>query len=300
LKRLFAHRLAPPLVLVVATLVWGISFVVTRQAVQGISPLVFVGVRFGIAAIVVALTTRPRLWRLTRLEARAGAIIACAMFGGYGMQAVGLHLGIGSGRAAFITALYVPIVPLLQLVLLRRRPSLPIWIGLGFACAGLMLMAGPLGQAGSGVAQGTLLLGAFALACEILLIGFYAARVDPRRLAVVECSALSALCFAVTALSGQAWPAPAPGWIVAAIALGAGSAALQIAVNWAQRAVPPSRATLIYTLEPVWASGFGMLAGERMGMEAVAGAALILASLVISGREKTAASPSTHQARVAP
>ncbi len=300
MKGVFAHRLAPPLVLVIATLVWGLSFVVTRQAVQGISPLVFVGIRFGTAAIVVSLVTRPRLRRLTHTEARAGAIIACAMFGGYGMQAVGLHLGIGSGRAAFITALYVPIVPLLQLVLLRRRPSLATWIGLGFACAGLMLMAGPLGQAGTGLAESVLLLGACSIAAEIVLIGAYAARVDPRRLAVVECAALAALCLGITALTGQSWPAPAPGWIGAAIALGVGSAALQIAVNWAQRSVPPAHATLIYTLEPVWAATFGMLAGERMGLSAAGGAALILVSLLVSAREKTAASPSTHPAPLAP
>jgi drug/metabolite transporter (DMT)-like permease len=272
----------------VATLVWGASFIVTRQAVQGVAPLAFVAGRFAVAALMVGVVTRPDMRGLTRTELRAGAALGAAMFGGYGLQAIGMHLGVTSGRAAFISALYVPIVPLLQMVLLRRQPPAATWLALALACAGLMLMAGPLGAGQAGLAEFLVLVGAFSIAAEILLIGAFARVVDARRLAVVECAILACLCVGGMAATGQAWPAWRIDWMAASLALGVGSAGLQIALNWAQRFVPPAKATLIYTMEPVWAGIFGMMAGERMGVAAVVGAGLILGSLVVSGRGKEA------------
>lgn len=268
--------------LVAATLVWGGSFVVTRQAVQGVAPLVFVGLRFGVAAMLVALFTRPALHRVTRTEWAAAGFITLAMFGGYAGQAWGMHLGLTAGQTAFISALYVPLVPLLQLAFLRRAPGRLIWLGLALAFAGLMLMAGP--QGGIAAGPGLLVLGgALSTAAEILLISRFARHVDVRRLAVMECAMLSALCLAVSLVSGAPLPVRAESWVGAGVLLGLGSAGLQLAVNWAQRHVPATRATLIYTLEPVWAAMFGLLIGERMGWPALAGAALILASLLIGG-----------------
>jgi len=276
-----------------ATLVWGVSFVITRAAVQSAPPLVFVALRFATAALFVAAATRPALQRLSRTELTAGLVIGAVMFGGYGLQAMGMGLGISSGRAAFISALYVPMVPLLQMAILRRRPAANVWLGLALACAGMMLMSGPIGppatgQPQAGPPEAMILGGAVCIAAEIILISLFATRVDPRRLAVVECAFLAALCLGLHALSGEPWPAASAGWIAAGVALGLGSAGLQIAVNWAQRSVPPARATLIYTMEPVWASLCGLLAGERMGWQAVAGGALILASLLVSRRAGSA------------
>ncbi len=270
--------------LVLATLVWGASFVITRASVQAVPPLAFVSLRFATAALVVGLVTRPRLSRLTRLELKAGSRLSLAMFGGYGLQAVGMHMGVASGRAAFISALYVPMVPVLQLAILRRPPKAATWIGLALACAGLLLMAGPFGTQGAGVPELFVLAGAVSIAAEILMIGRFAARVDPRRLAVVECACLSALCLGANFAAGQPLPRPEPGWVLSALGLGIASAGLQISVNWAQRSVAPARATLIYTMEPVWAALFGAVAGETMGLSALAGGGLILASLLVSGR----------------
>ncbi len=284
MKQLLKHRFAPRLLLAAATLVWGGSFLVTRTAVQVVPPLLFVGLRFATASVLVAIATRPRMIRLTRTELRAGSRIALVMFAGYGLQATGMHMGVTSGRAAFLSALYVPVVPLLQLLFLKRQPKPTTWVGLSLALAGLLLLAGPFGREKAGLAELLVLGGALSVALEILLIGHFAARVDPRRLAVVECALLAVLCLGGTWVSGAAWPALRPGWVLSALALGLASAGLQISVNWAQRYVPPAQATLLYTLEPVWAALFGALAGERMGPLGLAGAGLILASLAVSAR----------------
>ena len=139
-----------------------------------------------------------------------------------------------------------------------------------------------LGSAGAAGPQLLVLLGACCIAAEIMLVAHLAGGVDPRRLAIIECATLGTLCGLGAMLSGASLPAFRAPWMLAAAGLGLASACLQIAVNWAQPAVGPSRATLIYTMEPVWAALFGSLAGERTGIAAVLGAALILASVLVS------------------
>ena len=79
------------------------------------------------------------------------------------------------------------------------------------------------------------------------------------------------------------------------------SAFIQAAMNWAQKTVSPARATVIYTLEPVWAGLFGRLAGERMSALGLFGAVLILLSVLASelpwaawARRKGSPVPAAH------
>jgi len=164
-------------------------------------------------------------------------------------------------------------------------PPARVWLGVALACAGLFLMTGAgAGPVAPGRGEALALAGAFAIAIEITLVGRFATRVDPRRLAIIECLTLVAGALALCGLGGVALPAAGLRWVGFAIGLGFASAALQLASNWAMRAVPPARAILIYASEPVWAAGFGALAGETMGPAAMLGGALILAALVVGAR----------------
>lgn len=275
-----AHRLAPELVLVLATALWGAAFLVTHIAMARVQPLPFLALRFCVAAVAVRLLTGARLARATRTEFSGGAAISVAMLAGYTLQAAALAT-LGSGRVAFICALYVPIVPLLQTALTGQVPRAKTWISVGLACAGMMFMAGGSGG-GFGPGEACALAAAFGIAAEILLMARYAPRVDPRRLAVVECAFVSVMALGLSLALGERLPPVAPIWLGCAIFLGAASALLQVSVNWAMRSVPATRATLIYATEPVWAAGFGAAAGERMGLGAGLGAGLILAALLVN------------------
>jgi drug/metabolite transporter (DMT)-like permease len=70
--------------------------------------------------------------------------------------------------------------------------------------------------------------------------------------------------------------------LASALGLGAASAAIQVAMNWAQKSVSPTRATLIYAGEPVWAGLVGRIAGERLPALALLGGALIVAAVIVS------------------
>ena len=238
--------------LVLVTMLWGSTFLIIHIAMQHSGPLFFVGLRFTIAGAMSMLLFRKHMAGLTRHEAGAGIAIGCALFLGYYLQTVGLRT-ISSSQSAFITALYVPIVPLLQWAVQKRPPGLMSWVGVTLAFAGLVLLAGP--QAGSlhfSPGEIATLAGAAAIAAEIILIGHFAQSVDSRRVTAVQLLTAGLVSFALMPVLGEGVPAFSRLWAGAAIGLGLASAVIQLTMNWAQKSVSPTRATVIYAGEPVW------------------------------------------------
>ncbi|MEG5266364.1 DMT family transporter [Pseudomonas sp. JDS28PS106] len=274
------------LVLILITMLWGATFLVVQYALNASGPMFFVGLRFAAAAIIVALFSLRTLRGLTAFELRAGLAIGAAIMLGYGLQTIGLQT-IPSSQSAFITALYVPFVPLLQWLVLGRRPGLMPSLGIGLAFAGLLLVSGAQG-ATLQFSPGELatLVSAVAIAAEIILISACAGKVDVRRVTVVQLATASLLAFLMTVPTQEAIPEFS--WLLAGTAVGLGlmSAIIQVAMNWAQRSVSPTRATVIYAGEPVWAGIAGRLAGERLPAVALLGAALIIAGVIVSELKK--------------
>ncbi|RMN42580.1 Membrane protein [Pseudomonas syringae pv. apii] len=269
-------------VLILITMLWGGTFLLVQHALTVSGPMFFVGLRFAAAALIVALFSLKVLRGLTFLELKAGVFIGTAIMLGYGLQTVGLQT-IPSSQSAFITALYVPCVPLLQWLVLGRRPGLMPTLGIILAFTGLMLVSGPQGATlNLSFGEIVTLISAVAIAAEIIMISAYAGKVDVRRVTVVQLATASILAFLMIVPTQERLPDFSWLLVVSAVGLGLMSAAIQIAMNWAQKSVSPTRATVIYAGEPVWAGLVGRLAGERLPGIALLGAALIVAGVIVS------------------
>lgn len=279
----FTFRLSKAeLVLVFITMLWGGTFLIVHNVMTVSGPMFFVGLRFAAAALFVGIFCARSLPGLTLLELKAGVLIGVSIMLGYGLQTVGLQT-ISSSQSAFITALYVPFVPLLQWLVLGRRPGLMPSLGIGLAFAGLMLLAGPSGGAVQfSPGEIATLISAVAIAAEIILIGNYAGKVDVRRVTVVQLATASALAFMMVVPTQERLPDFSWLLLTSAIGLGAMSAVIQVAMNWAQKSVSPTRATLIYAGEPVWAGIVGRIAGDRLPGLALLGGLLIVIAVVVS------------------
>lgn len=269
------------LVLVAITVLWGTTFLIVQTALAHCGPLFFVGFRFAVATLMSVAVAGRALGGLTRRELTAGLTIGLTIFLAYVWQTRGL-LSITSSQSAFITALYVPIVPLLQWAF--GRP--PGWLsvaGIGLAFAGLVLLTAP-GAAPLALSIGELvtIAGAVASAAQIVLIGRHAGHVDVRRVTVVQLAVTAVLSLLLMPLTGETWPAFSWVWLAAAGGLGVASTFIMLAMNWAQQSISATRATVIYASEPVWAGVVGWMAGDRLPGSAFAGAALILAGVLVS------------------
>nr|WP_233235830.1 DMT family transporter [Bordetella sp. LUAb4] len=266
------------------TMIWGLTFLTVQHALAYSSPLFFVGCRFAAAALAVGVVSRTALRNISWRDIRAGAVIGACIVMGYGLQTIGLQ-HVASSESGFLTALYVPLVPLLQWVFWRRRPHVMCLLGVLCAFAGMLCFA----DGGHGLAlsftlgQTLTLIAAVAFALEISAISHYASRVNVRCVTVAQLAFTALFAFALRPLAGE-HEAPALSWQLLAFAggLGCASALIQMAMNWAQKTVDASRAAIIYAGEPIWAGLFGRLAGERLPGLALVGGALIVLAIIVS------------------
>jgi drug/metabolite transporter (DMT)-like permease len=280
---LFLKSKTPQIALIIMTMIWGGTFVVVHYALNYSSPMFFVGCRFAAAAIAVGLLSYKYLKGINLKEICAGALIGSMIAGGYGSQTVGMQT-ISSSESAFLTALYVPLVPILIWLIFRKKPHIMTWLGVLLAFIGLIFLTGNgFNQINLNRGQIVTILGSFAIAMEIILIGHFAGKVNLQRVTVVQLAFASLISFAVMPFVGE-HHIPAFSWelFILAVGLGLTSSILQLTMNWAQRSVDPSQAAVIYAGEPVWAALLGRIAGERLPILALFGGLLVVLGVVLS------------------
>lgn len=278
------------LALVLITLIWGATFVVVKRALDDVSALLFIALRFSAATLLLALVYRRRL----ALSARSwgGVLAGLCLFLGYAFQTAGLRL-TGAAKAAFITGMFIVLVPLLNAAVYRWWPQVSEVIGVVAATAGLALMT--LESASLTISTGDLLVlvCAAAFAAHTVVVGHYSSRVGFERLAVLQIGTSAALAL------GTFWwleppyfrLTPAVWGALAVTSVLATALALTLQA-WAQQFTSSTRTALIFSLEPVfaWITSF-LVAGETLSARAAAGAALILAGILAVELKPVGAAP---------
>jgi len=275
------RRVRAIVVLVVVTAIWGVTFVQVKGAVALYPLFAFLALRFAIASCTLAPPGLRRMHTLGARGIRAGALAGSLTAAGYLLQTAGLQR-TSISSAGFITGLYVVLTPLIVLALFRVRSSGLTWTGVGFATAGLALLAGV--HAGSVVGDLLVLAGAVVYSLQIVLMERYAPRYDAIAFTLIEMvTAFSSLALLAAALGELRMP---HGWTVwsALVVTGVFASALgYLAQAWAQRRTTATQTALVFTVEPVWTAFFGFtLAGDRLGAAAWLGCILIMAGISIS------------------
>lgn len=273
----------PEITLILVTIVWGGTFLMVQYALTLSSPMFFVGCRFLIAACAVSVLSIHVLKGTTIKDIGAGAIIGAVIALGYGAQTIGLQT-ILSSESAFLTALYVPLVPLFQWAILKKSPQWQTWIGITLAFVGLILLTGNNRlELSFSLGQAITIFSAFAIALEIIFIGLFSKHVNTQRVTILQLFFASLFAFISMPFMNE-HHLPHFSWTLAfiLISIGIASAVIQFTMNWAQQYIDPSRATLIYAGEPVWAGMIGRLAGERLSGYAILGALCVLCGVLIS------------------
>jgi drug/metabolite transporter (DMT)-like permease len=269
--------------LVVMTLIWGATFILVKRALADASTLLFLTIRFGSAALVLALIFG-RDFRAGNLKKsiRGGALAGLCLFSGYVFQTVGLRYTTAS-KAAFLTGFTTPMVAVLSSVVYRRAPQWMEVLGVATAFTGMALMTIPSGR--FQIAAGDLIVSACAVAYafHILVTGRYANQVNMGVFIVAQIAtgaAVGALTFWWAEPVHLQWTLPLIGALAVTSLL---ATALGFTIQtWVQRWSSPTRTALFFTLEPVfaWITSY-LIAGEVLSGRGIAGAALILAGVLL-------------------
>ncbi|MGQ9369182.1 DMT family transporter [Azospirillum sp. ST 5-10] len=277
-------RLQANLLLTLTAVIWGSTFVVQRIADATVEPMAFTGARFLLAALAVlpfAGRRAPGGRRLTAADALGIAATGGALYAAALLQQIGIGR-TSVANAGFLTALYVPLVPLIGLAALRQVPHPVVWP----AAAGCLAAAWLLSGAGAvSIAPGDLwvIAGAVFWAAHVLLVGAMVRRTGaPLTVAAGQflvCGALGAATSAAVESTGpaallDAW------WTIAYCGLLAGALAYSFQAI-AQRHTAPADTAVILSGETVVAAVSGaVVLGERLPAPALAGCALMLTCIL--------------------
>jgi drug/metabolite transporter (DMT)-like permease len=263
--------------LVVVTAIWGATFVIVKHAVERMPVMDFLAWRFGIAAIVMALARPRSVLTLDGRGRRVGVVLGLALGGGYIAQTIGLQHTPAS-VSGFITGLFVVFTPLCAAVLLRKRLDRMTWLAVVLATVGLGLIS--LHGFSIGGGEALTLLCALAFGLHIVGLGEWSSSYDAAGLAVVQLTTVAVLSIVIAAPSSLAPPPDAGVWAAVLVTAVAATALAFFVQTWAQAHLPPTRAAVVLTMEPVFAGIFGVaFGGDSLGARTIAGAALVLIAM---------------------
>ena len=258
--------------------VWGLTFVMVKDAIERLPTMAFLGYRFVPAALLVGLVFRRRLRALPAAGWRAGALMGVFLTAGYVFQTLGLEATTAS-NAGFITGLFVVLTPVMAAAFLGERIGPAAWAAAAVSAVGLYLLSG----AGADLnlrGDGLVLLCAAAFAAHILVTARAVERHDVGALVAVQLALCGLFCLAVASLDGRL-EAPRGEVVWSALAVTSLVALGFFVQTFAQRHAPPARTALILASEPAFAGLFGFLLNdERLSPVAWLGAALIMAAIV--------------------
>jgi drug/metabolite transporter (DMT)-like permease len=267
--------------LIAVTMVWGVTFVQVKDAVDIYPLFAFLAVRYAIATGVLGIAGAPRLRSLGRSGFAAGASLGALLGIGIALQTAGLQRTTVSSTG-FITGLYVVLTPLFGLLLFRTQVGLEVWAGVVLSLVGLGMLSGV--HVGSTAGDALVLASTSAQALQIVMVERYANRYDAIALTLVE-MATCCVGFLVIAVALGDLSLPR-GWTVwgALLVTGIFASALAYLIQvWAQRRMSAARIALVFALETVWAGFFGyVLDGDRLGLLGWGGCAAILGGIVLA------------------
>lgn len=278
------------LLLLLTSFIWGLSFVAQSTAADSIGPFTFNALRFFIGTIVLIpfiikplkseFSDKEYLKKLFKSGLICGTFLSFASF----VQQAGINAGTDSGKAGFITSLYILFVPIISLFF-RKKVSLKIWICVAIGLVGAYLLSiDPNSTNESRLGDGLVLLSALIFALHITAIDKFAKGVNG-----IELAALQYLVAGIICLFGMIIFEPVQ---VSSIKeatfsiLYAGIFSCGIAYTFqiiGQRYVDATPATLALSLESVFAAfGGAVILGERMNGREIAGALLLFSAVIIS------------------
>lgn len=281
------------LLLFLTAMIWGAAFVAQSVSMELVEPFTFSAVRVtmgGLALLPVIRVIDLKQGRGRRAllplgqdaQLRRGGI-ACGLIMclATNLQQFGIQFTT-AGKCGFITALYVAVVPVLSVLLLKRRYNLATWLGVGLAVLGMYFLCISEDFTVTG-GDLLVLLGAVAFAGHILVIDHYTARVDGVRLACLQLLVSGALSTVLMLLFEQprlsavlaAWkPICYAGLLSCAVAY-----TLQVVC---QKEVEPTLASLIMSLESVFSVLFGwLLLQERLSGRELLGCVLTFCAVLL-------------------
>ena len=263
--------------LIAITVVWGSTFVIIKDALDTIPASLLLAVRFTLAALALCWV------KIDRRAIRPAMWLGLLGFIGFATQTFGIELTSAS-NAAFITGLSVVLTPVVARIFWKRFMPPRAYLAATVGFIGLVIMTVRDGFSSINAGDLLVVLTAISYAIFIVYLGEVAQDLDTNSLAFLQHlpMALLAWIWALPVVD-QIGGVPLKTWLYIVYLALVATALVAVLQARAQRVVPAQVAALIFALEPVFAGVFAyLLLGERLGVQGLIGAAVLLSAILIS------------------
>jgi drug/metabolite transporter (DMT)-like permease len=239
-------------------------------------------VRFGLATLIFFPLSFSSLLRLNRLALLRGVILGVLLFGGFAAQTMGLQYTTAS-KSGFITGLLVVFTPIFQMLLERKKPNAGNAIGVLLVTLGLFLLTSP---GGAGFNRGDLLtlLCAVIFALYIVYLDIFSKECNVSQLTFLQMLITVSLSIVgtLTLETRHFQVTPRLLFALGYLSILATVVTLYLQTRF-QKLTSPTRAAIIFSLEPVFSAIIAYLFGnERIGAAGMLGGGLMVAGLLVS------------------
>ena len=273
--------------LVLTTVLWGTSFILTKNITEDVPIFLYMGLRFAIAFLGFA----PLFFHLKHLNKKAilmSVITGMIYFFGYTIQTYGLQTTT-AGKAGFVTGLSAIIVPFILWLGFKKPLNKRIWIAVILSVLGMAIL---LLEGESGIIIGDLIVLGSAIFWALFIIynDKYVPLVDIYSYSMIQIAVISCTSFISSLLIGESYASlsfsPSFWWVM--VYMGIGVMTLTILFqNWSQQYQGPTQTAIIFTLEPVFAALFGFIIGnEILSLFGWLGCGLIFVAIIITVLKK--------------
>lgn len=281
LEKLFKRSsLFADISLLLVAIIWGGGFIAVKDSLDVLTPYYQMALRFSISTLLMYIVFYNKVKKINKNQFKHGAIIGVFLFLGFAFQTVGIKYTT-AGKSAFLTAVYVVLVPFLQWIIIKRKPDNYSIAGAVICLLGISFLTLQGGFSLS-YGDGLTLICAFAFAGQILAIGKYVESDDPLILTIVQLGVA-----AVLSLIGALFFEPIPTHmnlraISSILYLAVFSTTLAFLVqNIAQKYTSSTHAAIILSLESFFGAVFSVFFfNEIFNLAMIAGCILIFIAII--------------------
>lgn len=278
-----SKQLKADIALLLVTVGWGASFLLTKNSLSELETFNFLAIRFSVAFILSTLIFFKQIINADKNSLKKGIILGVVVYATYAFQTIGLNYTT-TAKSAFITGFNVVLVPIFSSLLMKKVPDKKMFLSVTIAFVGLGLLT--LNNSFLGINIGDILTIICAVICafHILLVGKYTVESDSISLAVIQIGVCAGLSL-ITSLLFEKPIIPTSGGVwfnitILSVVCTLGAFVIQ---SVAQKFTTPTHTALIFTAEPVFAAIFGFLVlGEKLSIIGLIGAILILSGMTIT------------------
>jgi drug/metabolite transporter (DMT)-like permease len=268
-------------VLIILSVIWGTTFPLVQGALSYASPMVFLALRFGIAAVVFALIVWPRAHKWDGNVLWKGMALGLLLWLGFALQTVGLKYTTAA-RSGFLTGTFVPLTPVFAWLLFRHKIRLRLWMAVLLAFGGVAIMSQP-NAGGLNWGDGLTLLCGVSFALQVVLVDRWSKSEN-----LIPLTWLQFVMAMLLSTTFMRWETPHVEWTpFLVIALAVTSLLASVFAIWGQMhfqpRISPAAAAVIYSCEPVFAGiSSWIIVGTIPPQAALIGAGFIVAGMLLS------------------